>query len=62
MLKTSKYGKVFELEFYCLVNTIEVMSSMSVNLLTLFLGMLSPLSGLLVLAHIVLPFTENYPS
>ena len=34
----------FDLEFYCLVNTAQVMSSWSVNLLTLFLSRLSSLS------------------
>ena len=35
----------FDLETDCVVNTIKVISSRSVNLLTLFLGKLSPLSS-----------------
>ena len=37
--------KVFNLDFYGPVNTVMVMSSQPVNLLTLFLGRLSPVSG-----------------
>ena len=36
---------LFELEFYGPFNTVKVMLSQSVNLLTLFLHRLSPLSG-----------------
>ena len=35
----------FELVFYGPLNTVKVISSRSVNLLTLFLEMLNPLSG-----------------
>ena len=38
------YFFLFDLEFYCHVNTVKVMSGQSVNLLTLFLGRLRPLS------------------
>ena len=36
---------VFELKFYSLVSIVKVMLSQLVNLLTLFLGRLSPLTG-----------------
>ena len=51
-----------ELEFYGLVNTVKVMLSQSVNLLTLFQGRLSSLSGEPVLMHILLPVIENCSS
>ena len=48
---------------YGLVNTVMVMLNQSVNLLTHFLGRLSPLSGQLhvVLMHILLSVTDNCP-
>ena len=36
---------LFELEFYSPANTVKVMSSWSVNLLTVFLGRVSPLTS-----------------
>ena len=43
---------LFELEFYSPVNTVKVILNQSVNLPTLFLGRLSPLSGLSVLESV----------
>ena len=48
-------------EFNGPVNTIEVMSSGSVYLTTLFLGRLCPLSDLPVLVHILSPEINNCP-
>ena len=47
------------LEFNGQVNTLMVMSSLSVYLTTLFLGRLSPLSGKPVLVHILSQETDN---
>ena len=48
--------------FYGPVNTFKVMSKQSVNLLTVFLGRLSPLSSWLVPACILSPVSDNCPS
>ena len=50
-----------DFEFYGPANTVMVMSSRSVNLITLFLGSFSPLSGYPVLVYILSPVTENCP-
>ena len=49
-------------EFYGPVNTLKLMYSQSVNLLTNFLGRLNPLSSLPVLVRILSPVTDNCPS